>query len=143
MIMLTSTDKKNNFNLISDQLEKLNSNKQFEFKIIQDNEFLEKINLDFCVVSGFAVWSGYSFSVSSVLLSKLHVPNNFKLKVFTLDVDCINVENQIKYLKTRMHGYFESSFFIKANRSMNYKFNSELYPFISSVNLSLIERSKK
>ena len=127
------TYKKTNYETIEKHLKSINLDDYFEYTIIQDENELDEIKLDCCIISGFATWSAYSFGWSKYLLNKIKPANNKKLLVIILDLDFISVARQKELLDVAMHGYFESTFFIEGKKISNYKLQPSLDSFIEAV----------
>ena len=125
-------------NLMGENLRTNNIN----YKIIQDDESLNINQLKIGLISGFCVWSGYTFGIGKGVLNNLSaemVKNEIPL--YLLDCDFISVELQKMLFNTNSWGYFESCWVENGEILKRYKYKYELDPFLFFVTNRLKEIS--
>lgn len=126
-------------NLMGDDLR---ANK-INFEIIQDDKALNLNELKIGLISGFCVWSGYTFGIGKRVLSELSaemVKN--KIPLYLIDCDFVSVELQKLLFNTSSWGYFESCWFENGEIKKRYKYKHELDPFLFFVKNRLKEISR-
>jgi hypothetical protein len=112
------------------------------FEIIQDDKDLNINELKIGLVSGFSVWSGYTFGIGKKVINELSdemVKN--EIPIYLLDCDFVSVELQKKLFKTSSWGYFESCWVEIGEIQKRYKYKYELNPFLFFVKNRLKEIS--
>ena len=112
------------------------------FEIIQDDKDLNIKELKIGLVSGFCVWSGYTFGIGKRVLKELsaEIVKN-EIPLYLLDCDFISVELQKILFKTNRWGYFESCWIENGEILKRYKYKYELDPFLFFVQNRLKEIS--
>lgn len=126
-------DKPRNYEVIKKHFDKLNLYEYFDLQIYQKPEELEIESIELGIVAGFAVWSGYSFSISHQILNEIKDSSKPKLKLLILDTDYFSVDFQKKIFGTAMHGYFDCCLVVKGEIIKSHKSKPDVEPFIDTV----------
>ncbi|MBO9703597.1 MAG: hypothetical protein J7604_25560 [Sporocytophaga sp.] len=129
-------DKLYNLETIKKHFDKLNLYSYFDIEIIQDDNELQLDEIEYGIVSGFAIWSGPAYALSNHILNLIKHSNKPKIRLIIIDTDYISIELQKKIFETVMHGYFESCLIINGEINKRYKRAPDIEPFINAVNKS-------
>ena len=110
------------------------------FEIIQDDESLDITELKIGLISGFSVWSGYTFEIGKRVINEIsdEMAKN-QIPIYLLDCDFVSVEFQKMLFKTNRWGYFESCWVENGEIQKRYKYKYELDPFLFFIKNRLKE----
>lgn len=110
------------------------------FEIIQDDKLLNINKLKVGLISGFNVWSAYTFGIGKRVLNEL-APEMVKKEVpiYLLDCDFVSHELQKELFDSSSWGYFESCWVEFGKIQKRYKYKHELDPFLFFVKNRLKE----
>ena len=129
-------DKLKNLEQIRNHFDKLNLYSYFDIEILQEENTLSLNNISYGIIAGFAVWSGYSYSISNQILNKIKDSARPKIPLILIDTDYFSVEIQMKLFGAAMHGYFDCCLIVDGDIIQKYSYASDMIPFIEAVRAS-------
>ena len=113
------------------------------FEIIQDDSSLNIAELKIGLISGYSVWSPYTFEIGKRVINEISsemIKN--EITIYFLDCDFFSDELQKLLFNTYRWGYFESCWIENGEILQRYKYQPELDPFIFFVKNRLNEISE-
>jgi len=126
-------DKPKNLEEIRSHFDKLNLYSYFDIEILQDENELQLDKIELGIVAGFAVWSGYSYSISNQILNEIKDATKPKIRLLIIDTDYFSAELQKKLFGTVMHGYFECCLIVNGEITQRHTYSIDVNPFIEAV----------
>ena len=110
------------------------------FEVIQEDKALNIDELKIGLISGFSVWSSYTFGIGKRVLNELSAEMvKSEIPIYLLDCDFVSVELQKKLFKADSWGCFESCWVETGEIQKMYKYSFELDPFLFFVKNRLKE----
>ncbi|MDF1695344.1 MAG: hypothetical protein P1U56_05915 [Saprospiraceae bacterium] len=118
--------------------------KGIQFEFIQVDTRINFTELSKGLVTGFAFWSGYSYSVAFNLIGELSVEMHVNDIVhYFIDSDYVSPKIQVHLFDKFSWGYAESCWIEQGQVQKRYTYRQELQPFIHYVKHRLKTMERK